>query len=115
MSMSWTLAQGLEWSAISINKNWRYSKMLLWGQFLNVTNKMANDGNEGENFSKDDCTEESIESLRKEVERLKTRLEEERKKLNDISCKPELIANNNSLFSKWITESFLTTYFIINI
>jgi prefoldin subunit 5 len=61
---------------------------------------MANDGNEGENFSKDDCTEESIESLRKEVERLKTRLEEERKKLNDISCKPELIANNNSLFSK---------------
>jgi hypothetical protein len=26
-----------------------------------------------------------------------------------------LIANNNSLFSKWITESFLTTYFIINI
>jgi hypothetical protein len=23
-----------------------------------------------------------------------------------------LIANNNSLFSKWITELFLTTYFI---
>ena len=49
---------------------------------------MANDGNEGENLSKNDCTEESIESLRKEVERLKTRLEEERKKLNDVTCKP---------------------------
>ena len=40
-----------------------------------------------ENLPKNDCTEESIESLRKEVERLKTRLEEERKKLNDVTCK----------------------------
>lgn len=48
---------------------------------------MANDGSEGENLPKNDCTEESIESLRKEVERLKTRLEEERKKLNDVTCK----------------------------
>ncbi|CAG2108836.1 unnamed protein product [Medioppia subpectinata] len=50
-----------------------------------MRHKMANDGNEGENLSKNDCTEESIESLRKEVERLKTRLEEERKKLNDVT------------------------------
>ncbi|XP_054159021.1 guanine nucleotide-binding protein subunit beta-5-like isoform X2 [Oppia nitens] len=50
-----------------------------------MRHKMANDGNEGENLSKNDFTEESIESLRKEVERLKTRLEEERKKLNDVT------------------------------
>lgn len=31
--------------------------------------------------------DEAIESLRKEIERLKTRLEEERKKLNDVTCK----------------------------
>ena len=30
--------------------------------------------------------DEAIESLRKEIERLKTRLEEERKKLNDVTC-----------------------------
>jgi len=54
---------------------------------------MANDGNEGENFSKNDCTEESIESLRKEVERLKTRLEEERKKLNDVACELYIISH----------------------
>ena len=60
---------------------------------------MANDGNEGENLSKNDCTEESIESLRKEVERLKTRLEEERKKLNDVTCKT-LTPLHHILFSK---------------
>lgn len=31
--------------------------------------------------------EDSIEELRLEIEQLKTRLEEERKKLNDVSCK----------------------------
>lgn len=34
--------------------------------------------------------EEAIESLRKEIERLKTRLEEERKKLNDVTCENPL-------------------------
>lgn len=32
-------------------------------------------------------TEETIENLRKELDRLKLRLEEERKKLNDVPCK----------------------------
>lgn len=31
-------------------------------------------------------SEDSVDSLRKELDRLKLRLEEERKKLNDISC-----------------------------
>ena len=34
--------------------------------------------------------DEAIESLRKEIERLRTRLEEERKKLNDVTCESDL-------------------------
>ncbi len=33
------------------------------------------------------ASEETVEALRKELERLKLRLEEERKKLNDVPCK----------------------------
>lgn len=43
-----------------------------------------------------DSNEDAIECLRKEIERLKTRLEEERKKLNDVTC--ELSMNFCLLF-----------------
>ena len=36
-------------------------------------------------------SDDAVEILRKEIERLKTRLEEERKKLNDVTCKPRSI------------------------
>lgn len=35
--------------------------------------------------------EDAIEGLQKEIERLKTRLEEERKKLNDVTCEKEFV------------------------
>lgn len=40
----------------------------------------------GTDFDVVGVTEETIENLRKELDRLKLRLEEERKKLNDVSC-----------------------------
>jgi molecular chaperone GrpE (heat shock protein) len=43
--------------------------------------------------------EEAIESLRKEIERLKTRLEEERKKLNDVTCEYQSYHNLNTISS----------------
>lgn len=50
---------------------------------------MASDGG-----LKVDNPGESIDSLNREVETLKTRLEEERKKLNDVACKT--LGNFNS-------------------
>lgn len=44
----------------------------------------------------------AIESLRKEIEKLKLRLEEERKKLNDVSC--EFITRIFSLFLSLIHD-----------
>lgn len=38
-------------------------------------------------MAQDGSPKETIESLTKEVETLKARLEEERQKLNDVSCK----------------------------
>ena len=34
---------------------------------------------------------EGVDELQKEIERLKTRLEEERRKLNDVPCKFDFI------------------------
>lgn len=42
--------------------------------------------------------DDAIEGLQKEIERLKTRLEEERKKLNDVTCEsirfPHLVSRS---------------------
>lgn len=49
---------------------------------------MATDAEEGINSfeKKSDKADDCIEELRKEIEKLKSRLEEERKKLNDVPC-----------------------------
>lgn len=61
---------------------------------------MASDGG-----LKVDNPGETVDSLNKEVETLKTRLEEERKKLNDVACKPFCI----------LCFSLLTSHNIFNI
>src|SRR5699024_10796600 len=50
--------------------------------------KNENSGNDlhASSASATTATDDSVDSLRKELERLKLRLEEERKKLNDVSC-----------------------------
>lgn len=52
--------------------------------------------------------EEAIESLRKEIERLKTRLEEERKKLNDVTC--EYLYHTFTLYPIQSSSSPLTRH-----
>ena len=49
------------------------------------SSKSENDNNDNK-ASTTSATDDTIDSLRKELERLKLRLEEERKKLNDVSC-----------------------------
>lgn len=68
--------------------------------------KMASEGNENENELKPNNTNDNLESLKKEVEKLKTRLEEERKKLNDVTCK---ITNQSKfIFIPIVSCSFLS-------
>lgn len=54
-------------------------------------------------------TEDSVDSLSKELERLKLRLEEERKKLNDVSC---MFSFLHALLIDSITSNKSSIYFL---
>lgn len=73
------------------NSSWKYFS------------KMASDGG-----LKVDNPAESIDSLSKEVENLKTRLEEERKKLNDVARKSLYLINT-------LIHTYLKLYFCVYI
>lgn len=51
-------------------------------------------------------TDETLDLLRKELDRLKARLEEERKKLNDVACKYFLLFQRLNRLSPNLSQQF---------